>query len=793
MSPRRGGLVTDVWLAANAAATTWVAMWSWASFTMVPGRFLSPLFLLGVVVAGTGVLARWLRAPGPAVVGLQVVVSGLVCSMVISGSPLPVGAAWSRMTQSFGDAVDTANQYAAPVPSDAPGVHPLLIPGGLLCLLLVDVLVCTLRRVPLAGLPLLMIYSVPVSLVGGGVSWWVFVPTAIGFMTLLFLQESEQVARWGRPLVENPDSAGASTFGPQGAVRASAGTIGSVATALALVVPLLIPTLDLHVFDGGRGPGGGSDISIRNPMIDLRRDLSRPEDVPLVRVTTDDPAPDYLRISVLNRFSDNEWSSGDRDVPAGNTADGQMPALVGVAGTVPRREYGYEVAVDRAFASSWLPTQAPISRIVASGDWRYDTSTMDFISGDKEVTTAGMQYSMTSVDLELDAADMASAGSAYGLVSKDYLDTPTDLPPMVRTLANEVTRDAPSRYEKAVALQNWFSSTGHFTYDLHAQPGNGVDDLVAFLSTGDGGRTGYCEQFAAAMAVMARTLGIPARVAVGFLEPDEVGPGVWEYSSHDLHAWPELFIPGSGWVLFEPTPAGAGTTVPSYTTQDVPVNDPTLSPSASRPTESLPSRGPRDSLSPSESDAAGSASGGDSGFPWLPIGGGLAGFVVLAGLALLPRTVRRGRRERRLGGGIEEVWAELRATAVDLGVPWPESRSPRETRQRLVGHFGTPVDRETVERPRHGADVAPEAVAALDRLVGVLELSRYSRTPSSGDTLRTDAEACLAALHGGATRGARRRAEWWPRTVVTSRRREHAVRVQAPVQARYGGVVDHVG
>ncbi|HVH22501.1 MAG TPA: DUF3488 and transglutaminase-like domain-containing protein, partial [Pseudonocardia sp.] len=763
--------------------------------TMAPGRFLGPLFVLAVVVAGTGVLARWWRVPGPGVVGIQVVVSGLVCSAMLSGSPIPVGPAWARMSQSFADGLDTANRYAAPVPAHAPGVHPLLIPAGLVCLLLVDALACTARRVPLAGLPLLTVYSVPVSLVGGGVSWWVFTLTAAGFMGLLFLQESEQVARWGRQLGQDPAVADPAAFGvTTGAVRTSAGAIGSVATVIALFVPLFVPTLDLHLLDGGRGPGGDSDITIRNPMTDLRRDLTQGPDTPLLRVTTDDPHPDYLRISVLNRFSDNEWSSGDRDVPTNNLADGPMPALVGVASTTRRTEYHYDVSVTSDFSSTWLPTQAPISQIVAAGDWRYDNSTMDFISGDKDLTTAGMAYSMTGVDLTLNAADMARAPSSSGLVSRDYLQLPPGLPTLVRTLANEVTRDAPSRFEKAVALQDWFSKTGGFTYSIrNATPGNGVDDLVAFLSDGNGGRTGYCEQFASSMAVMARMLGIPARVAVGFLAPQQVGPKTWEYSTHDLHAWPELFFPGSGWVRFEPTPAGAGTSVPGYTTQDVPVSNPSLRPENPQPSNDLPNRGSSDSASPSKSAAAGTHSDAGPNFPWVAVAGGLGVLVVLAGLGLLPRAARRRRRDRALAGGPEAAWAELRATALDLGVPWPEGRSPRETRRRLARFFGAPVDSGTAERPRHGAEVAPEAVAALDRIVRTLELSRYARESGPVESLRADVEACLAALFGGASRGARRRAEWWPRSVVSSRGGQQPAQAAPPVEARYGGIVVHVG
>ena len=113
------------------------------------------------------------------------------------------------------------------------------------------------------------------------------------------------------------------------------------------------------------------------------------------------------------------------------------------------------------------------------------------------------------------------------------------------------------------------------------------------------------------------------------------------------------------------------------------------------------------------------------------------------------------------------------------------------TRAVLVDHFGAPVGPDTVERPAHGPAVAPEAVSALDRLVHTLELDRYSRSGATLDPvrLRADGEACVAALAGGATRAARRRATWWPRSVLARGGRRSA---PGTLEAKYGGVVDHV-
>jgi hypothetical protein len=137
-------------------------------------------------------------------------------------------------------------------------------------------------------------------------------------------------------------------------------------------------------------------------------------------------------------------------------------------------------------------------------------------------------------------------------------------------------------------------------------------------------------------------------------------------------------------------------------------------------------------------------------------------------------------------------------------VPWPEGRSPRETATALVAHFGAPVDENTAPRPARGPDVAPDAARALDRLVHELELVRYARDGGRAGGhrphVRAETGTCLAALSGGAPRGARRRAAWWPRSEVSRSSgpssawsagpggSERALAVSAP----YGGVVDHV-
>ena len=751
--------------AAVAAGTTWVALLSWRGLTDRPSDVLVPLVVLGGVVATVGAVGRWGRLGPVSVLVLQSVLAGMVLSYVVSGSPVPVGSAWADLRAEVDLALEGARAYAPPVPADEADVSPLLLAGGLLCLLLVDLLAAGLRRVPLAGIPLLVAYSLPVGLLGTDLTWWVFALTALGFLVLLFGQEARDVGRWGRAL-DDGARADSGTGLQSAGVRLSAVTIGLSATALAVVVPMAIPTLEVRLLDIGRGGPGGDGIEIENPMVDLRRDLNRGADVPLLRLTTDDPAPSYLRTSVLTRFTANEWSSGDRQIPTEHRPEGRMPDLVGVAEDVPRTSYRYEVDVLDQFRSRWLPTMAPVTAVRAEGDWRYDASTMDFLSADKELDTRGVSYSMTGVQLDLSAQELADAPSSAGQVSADFTALPPGLPPMIRQLANDVTRDAPTRFEKAVALQDWFRA--NFTYSLeNVPPGNGTDELVDFLSTEEGGRTGYCEQFAAAMAVMARQLGIPARVAVGFLVPDEVEDGVFEYSAYDLHAWPELFIAGAGWVRFEPTPADRASGVPSYTRQSVdgpgpdPIDpggrpqDDTANPGG--PADETPDRTPEEAEDP---QAAGQEDGGVTTAWVVRALGTVAALLLVVVLAAVPGVWRRRRRVRRLAGGLESVWAELRDTAVDLGVPWQSGRSPRVTGATLREHL-----------PQVGGQDAPRP--ALDRLVARLERHRYApagsaETAGAAEAAETERDGVLVVrgMVTAADPRARRRGHWLPRTLV---------------------------
>ncbi|MBS2937595.1 transglutaminase domain-containing protein [Nocardioides sp. J2M5] len=740
-----------------AALTAWTTVLSWRVLTSGFAEVGFPLLFIGVVLAGGGAVARWSRIPVAVVVLGQLVVGALLVLGTTTGSPLPTPGNVDAFVAALQSALESSRQYAAPVQPGVPPVHPLLLIGGTLVLLAVDVLACTLRRAPVAGLVLLAAYTLPVAVTGEAVSWWLFAGVSALFLTLVFIQHSDHVASWGRA----PDGERGAFSVRTGAISNTAVGLGSAAIALAVVVPVVVPTMSMSVFDGN-GPGT-REVQVKDPMVDLRRNLSQGKDIPLLWVTTPGPRPSYLRMSVLTRFNGEAWTSGDREIPPTQTATGTLPPLDGVAVSVPRKEFKYDVRVGPDFSSTWLPTTEQVTRISAGTDWRYDLNTRDFIAA-RDVTTADTSYDFTGVELDYDEQAMNVAVSGAGSVPGYYTDVPPTLNNEIRRLAASVTADAPTRFQKAQVLQRWFREDGGFRYDKGQveSAGSGGADLLAFLDD----RVGYCEQFAASMAIMARVLGIPSRVAVGFLTPERATNGSWEFSSHDLHAWPELYFPGSGWVRFEPTPQARAGQVPGYTTAEFAPVPESPSPSASRSTELLPDRGESPSADSGTADEEGSS------IPWVPVLAGLLGVVALGALLASPRLVRAARRRRRLGGDIEDLWRELQDVTRDLGHAWPPGRSPRRTGEWLGRLLGRPVaGRDRPDRPRRGRDQAPEAAQALDRLVAALERSRYARDPEAytAEVFRADAELVEESLAAGVTPREVRRAAWWPASVVGRR------------------------
>lgn len=738
-----------------AMLTAWFALWSWRGLVQHPQHFLGPALAAGVLLVVAGSVARALRVPAALVPLVELVVVGLFVNHHYAAAASWHGLAPTR--GSLASLVDTAvagaqaiNKYTSPVPARYDESYLFLLCCSLGIMLAVDLLACGLRRVPLAGLPILLALTIPISILDSGLTWPVFVITALLYLLLLSTEQSRRVLAWGRSVAgsgrrwDSLDQQANSS-----AIRSAALRIGLLATAGALVLPILVPVTD-GVFGqpGGSGIGNGSgdSVVIANPIVDLRRDLVQKKHVPLVYAQTSDPDTSYLRLAVLDDYTGNDWRPSPRHLPTRNRVDGAMPQPPGLLRSIPGSTASWSLRLAPSFDTRWLPTPYPVRSVQVGGDWRYDARTLDIVDTDPGSSVADTTYRLIAFHPRLDAVRLDDALSAPGNVQDPMTSVPSNLPPVIARTALRVTRKAQSPYARAVALQDWFRHGGGFTYSTARRPGSGMSELAAFI-TND--KVGFCEQFAAAMAVMGRTLGIPSRVAVGFLHPQPTGTrGNWVYTTDDLHAWPEMYFSGYGWVVFDPTPAVRTGAPPAYTRQQLPAHPPT--PALRPPTPKTQKAVKQEKVS-QPATHAGSSTGSAL---WLPVG---AGVLLLLLLACSPRLVRDSRRRGWLRPGQDApglaagAWAELHATAVDLGLPWPAQRTARETGRALARHLD-------------GADRT-----ALEALVGFVERARYARPfgldGAEEQSVIAHAEATVSGLAAAASPARRRVAAVWPPSV----------------------------
>jgi transglutaminase-like putative cysteine protease len=160
-------------------------------------------------------------------------------------------------------------------------------------------------------------------------------------------------------------------------------------------------------------------------------------------------------------------------------------------------------------------------------------------------------YEAISVIEPPSPAELRTDGTVYPPeVQLRYLQLPKHLDARIRELAEEVTQKAATPYDKAMALQSHLRTQYGYTLQLPAAP---PDPLANFLFER---RRGHCEYFASAMAIMLRTLGIPARLVNGFQSGEfNQFSGSYVVRARDAHSWVEAYFPGHGWVTFDPTPS----------------------------------------------------------------------------------------------------------------------------------------------------------------------------------------------------------------------------------------------
>ncbi|MDI9888061.1 DUF3488 and transglutaminase-like domain-containing protein [Streptomyces sp. HNM0645] len=750
-------------LLAAAAMVPLVDPWTW----LLQAAFLSAL------VSGAGAAARRVPLARPLTVAAQAVLALLMLTLVFAREHAVLGLVpgpdvLTRFGELLAAGAQDVGRYAIPAPA-TDGIKLMLIGGVLLIGLAVDALAVTYRSAAPAGLPLLALFSVASGLSGGGAGWWWFLLAASGYLMLLLAEGRDRLSQWGRVFGGAPPRGRSGFDGGDGTAHAPVRTgrrIGAAALGVALVVHWSLPALGGGLIgQGGRGSGtgsGGGTINAVNPVVTLQDSLNQPESREWLKYKTNANGTGdmYLRIMALDQFDGGAWKFSVRkvtDIPA------ELPRPEGLAGGVGTTEIRTNISAAGAYKQGWLPMPYPATKVAVDGRWRFDPARRTIV-GDRGQTTGGLQYSVTSLQVKPTAKQLAEAPKAPAALLEEYTEVPDTLPADVRSTALRVTRGAANDYERAVRLQDWFAADGGFTYDTEVDSGGGVGAISRFLRN----KEGFCIHFSFSMAAMARTLGIPARVAVGFTPGTPAADGAMSVSNQDAHAWPELYFEGVGWTRFEPTPTRGS--APDYTRATTPSGGPSSPPEpeagASQAVPAAPSRS--SDCSPQErrlgecgatapQDVAVSEDEGPSLGTVLVWTGAVAALLVIPLLPMLWRTRLRRVRLGSEGRTAEEaaartllVWREITDTAWDHGIPPDESLSPRKAAARIVrlGRLeGAPAD-------------------SVHRVAHAVEQVLYAPRPVPGTGLAEDAGRVRVGLGERAGRVAALRALLLPRSTV---------------------------
>ena len=721
------------------------------------------------LVAVTGVVAAELRASAAVVSAAQLGVIVVVLTVVHAPAQAVLGlfpgpAAWRQLMTRVGEAVSVVQTQAAPIDAD-PGIRLALAAGAGGLAIIVDLFVVAARSPALAGLPLLAVHAVGAVFAPAGLSAAYFLLAVAALVVLLLALPGGGSGGWGPLVLARP---GGSSRAPRWVPGlAAVGVTAAVTTALVLPAVVDLPTRLTPVSGGTSAQVGGSTAYL-NPLLDLRNDLTAPQDTVVLRYTTDQRRPQPLRIVTVDTFTGDVWEPGPVDTPTSLEPGEPMPAAPGTTEDTPATAHTMSITIE-ALRQQWLPLPYPASAIDVEGEWLVDADSLNVIASGDGRTRQDQRYDVEYRQVDPDPAQLAAAPPPPDEVVQRYAQTPTGLPAVIAQTAADVVAAESTAYDQAVALQEWFRGDGGFRYTLSAPNPESGSALADFLTA----KEGYCVHFASTMAVMARTLGIPARVAVGFLPGTRTADGGWEVTVADAHAWPELYFEGAGWVRFEPTPGRRAGQAPAWTVEDpTPGTPPQEGTSAS----ASPSPAPSTTLQQSPGLTEGSADNRDQGrFARVRVAAlVLAGLVGAGGLLLLPRAARTLRSERRWRRAVsdadraEAAWADLLEQLGDLGVELPASATPRQVGQRLTGLEGPgdpavsdaePVRRvvRAVEHSRYGVGAPsprhdePGGVQVMERPVAL--------EPTD---LRGDARAIASDLARRASPGAVRRWRWWP-------------------------------
>ena len=255
----------------------------------------------------------------------------------------------------------------------------------------------------------------------------------------------------------------------------------------------------------------------------------------------------------LSDFDGRVWTNSYHQTqlrPAGDGSYRLAPRVEPpVTGTIAGKSIHYRVLMEPVGTNVFFLAEKPQS---LKGNLRLVTMDPGGAVYSLETDHPISLYEAESQLPVIDSEELRLAANTAPVNLEKYLELVPPLDRRISKLAEEITARAPSNYEKAAALEQYLST--HFGYTLqlpHSQP---QDPVANFLFER---KTGHCEYFASSMAVMLRSLRIPSRMVTGFRggEFNDL-TGQYVVRASDAHSWVEAYFPGSGWISFDPTPAG---------------------------------------------------------------------------------------------------------------------------------------------------------------------------------------------------------------------------------------------
>ncbi|MEW5718134.1 MAG: transglutaminase domain-containing protein, partial [Chloroflexota bacterium] len=259
----------------------------------------------------------------------------------------------------------------------------------------------------------------------------------------------------------------------------------------------------------------------------------------------------YWRAAVYDKYGSGAWVSTHLEVASLTANDPRLDTWMGyLRAEVTQTVKMYLTDQNILYAQSQpvrfsIPTEARVGIDKASERFGLDLT----LARARKPFRAGETYTVVSVISAADEESLRDDSTNYSKwIATNYLQLPDDLPERVRAKANEITADLTNPYDKAVALEKYLRANIAYDEKVSAPPANvdGVDYLLFERPAG------YCNYYASAMAVLARAVGIPARVASGYTL-GEYENGAFHIVEANAHSWTEIYFPNYGWIEFEPT------------------------------------------------------------------------------------------------------------------------------------------------------------------------------------------------------------------------------------------------